>query len=59
VTILAGRRDRVAGYLDQLAALARYPHGSHVALADAGHYLPFEQPDAFSSFARARPGEAD
>ncbi len=49
VTILAGRRDRIAGHLDQFDALARYPHGNFTVLADAGHYLPFEEPDAFES----------
>ncbi len=49
VTILAGRHDRIAGHVDQLDALGRYPHGSYVALADAGHYLPFEQPDRFTA----------
>jgi pimeloyl-ACP methyl ester carboxylesterase len=48
VTLLTGRRDRIAGYRDSLSALTQYPHGSFVALADAGHYLPFEQPEAFA-----------
>jgi pimeloyl-ACP methyl ester carboxylesterase len=48
-TILAGRQDRIAGHLDQFDALAHYCHGSFVALADAGHYLPFEQPARFKS----------
>jgi pimeloyl-ACP methyl ester carboxylesterase len=47
VSILAGRRDRVAGHLDQFDALGHFPHGSYVALADTGHYLPFEQPERF------------
>jgi pimeloyl-ACP methyl ester carboxylesterase len=49
VTILTGRRDRIAGYLDQFDTLARYCHGNFVALGDAGHYLPFEEPDCFES----------
>jgi pimeloyl-ACP methyl ester carboxylesterase len=49
VTIVAGRRDRIAGHLDQFDALAHYPHGSFVALGDAGHYLPFEQPERFQA----------
>jgi len=51
VTILAGRRDRIAGHLDQFDALAHYPHGSLVVLGDAGHYLPFEQPERFQALA--------
>lgn len=47
VTILAGTQDCIVGHLDQFDVLARYPHGSFVALGDAGHYLPFEQPEVF------------
>ena len=47
VTLLTGRRDRIAGYRDALASLSSYPHGNFTALADAGHYLPFEQPETF------------
>lgn len=49
VIAVVGRRDRIAGYLDQLDALDDCPFGSYVAFAEAGHYLPFEQPDAFRS----------
>jgi pimeloyl-ACP methyl ester carboxylesterase len=48
VAVLVGRRDRVAGYQDQLGALANYSHGSFDVVADAGHYLPFERPDIFA-----------
>jgi pimeloyl-ACP methyl ester carboxylesterase len=51
VMMLTGRRDRIAGYLDQFDALARYGRGDFVALGDAGHYLPFEQPERFRSAA--------
>jgi pimeloyl-ACP methyl ester carboxylesterase len=47
VLMLAGRQDRIAGYSDQFEAMARYPHGTYAAVDGAGHYLPFEQPDAF------------
>jgi pimeloyl-ACP methyl ester carboxylesterase len=47
-SIIAGRRDGVAGYADQLRALAGYPRASYAVLAGAGHYVPFEQPDAFA-----------
>jgi pimeloyl-ACP methyl ester carboxylesterase len=49
VTVLAGRRDRVAGYRDAFAALSRYPQADYTALAGSGHYLPFEQPDSFAA----------
>lgn len=46
-SIIAGRQDYIAGYADQFRALASYPSASYAVLADAGHYLPFEQPEAF------------
>ena len=52
-TLMAGRKDRVAGYRDQFAALARYPRGTYLAHADAGHFLPFEQPTFFASVTRS------
>ncbi|GII75536.1 2-hydroxy-6-oxo-6-phenylhexa-2,4-dienoate hydrolase [Sphaerisporangium rufum] len=52
VTILTGRRDQVAGYRDQFAALAAFPDGEYTALADVGHYLPFEQPERFAALLR-------
>jgi pimeloyl-ACP methyl ester carboxylesterase len=51
VSILVGGRDRIAGHLDQLQALGRYPQGNYAVLAAAGHYLPFEQPEAFADLA--------
>ncbi len=45
VALVAGRQDRIAGYLDQFDALDRFPRGSYYALDAAGHYLPFEQPE--------------
>ena len=47
VCLVTGRDDRVAGHADQYAALAGYPAATFVAMAGAGHYLPFEQPVAF------------
>lgn len=49
VTILAGTQDRIVGHLDQFDALTHYPHGNFIALGDAGHYLPFEQPEHFQA----------
>jgi pimeloyl-ACP methyl ester carboxylesterase len=51
-TLVAGRRDRVVGYLDTLDALDRYPDASCHVLDNAGHYLPFEQPETFAGLVR-------
>jgi pimeloyl-ACP methyl ester carboxylesterase len=51
-TLIAGRRDRIAGYLDLFDALDRYPDAGYHALDDAGHYLPFEQPETFAGIVR-------
>jgi pimeloyl-ACP methyl ester carboxylesterase len=47
--VLAGRRDRIAGYVDQFEMMSRYPRGTYVAVSEAGHYLPFEQPGIFKT----------
>ena len=52
VLMVCGRADRVAGYADQLAAMTAYPDGTYVALPGAGHYLPYERPDAFAAVVR-------
>jgi pimeloyl-ACP methyl ester carboxylesterase len=52
VSLLAGRRDRIGGYRDAFTALTQYPNGSYIAVADAGHYLPFERPDRFAGAIR-------
>lgn len=49
VSFLTGRRDRVAGSMGLFNALGTYDFGSYATLSDAGHYLPFEQPDAFAA----------
>lgn len=49
--ILCGRQDGVVGYSDQFRALSSYPHGSFAVLDGAGHYLPFERPEAFRELA--------
>ncbi|WP_067185593.1 alpha/beta fold hydrolase [Microtetraspora niveoalba] len=51
-TVVSGRQDRIAGYADQFRALSSFPYASFSALADAGHYLPFERPDAFRDLVR-------
>lgn len=51
VSILTGRRDRVAGYADLFDALSGYDHASYLAISNAGHYLPLEQPRLFQAAA--------
>jgi pimeloyl-ACP methyl ester carboxylesterase len=51
-SLLAGTRDRVAGYLDLVGTLPSYPNGDFHALSNAGHYLPFEQPLRFRALVR-------
>ena len=51
VCILTGRRDRVAGYADLFSALSHYDHASYLAISNAGHYLPLEQPRLFQAAA--------
>ena len=53
VSILAGRRDRVAGFAAAFNAVACYDQADYLVLADAGHYLPVEQPDRFAAAAAA------
>ena len=49
VTMVAGRQDRTVGYVDQFRRLACYPAGTFAVLDRAGHYLPFEQPEALAA----------
>jgi pimeloyl-ACP methyl ester carboxylesterase len=49
VSMITGRQDRIAGYASQFRSLAAYPRASFAVVADAGHYLPFEQPGEFAS----------
>jgi pimeloyl-ACP methyl ester carboxylesterase len=48
-SIITGRQDAIVGYVDQFRRLGSYPAGTYVVLDQAGHYLPFEQPDAFAT----------
>jgi pimeloyl-ACP methyl ester carboxylesterase len=50
--LLSGRSDRIAGYRDIFAAVDRFPGATCIAVADAGHYLPLEQPAVFKSTIR-------
>ncbi len=53
VSILAGRRDRVAGFTAAFTAMASYDRADYLVLADAGHYLPLEEPGWFAAAAAA------
>jgi len=52
-SVVTGRQDRVVGFADQFRCLAGYPSASFTVLADAGHYLPLERPEEFSSLVEA------
>jgi pimeloyl-ACP methyl ester carboxylesterase len=52
MTLIAGRRDRIVGYLDLFDTLDTYPDATYHALDHAGHYLPFEQPVTFAGLVR-------
>jgi pimeloyl-ACP methyl ester carboxylesterase len=49
VCFLTGRRDRVTGYVSLFDTLRSYDHATYAAIADAGHYLPLEQPAVFAA----------
>lgn len=44
VVVLAGRRDRVAGYRSMVDALSGFDRGDLLLSATAGHYFPLEEP---------------
>ncbi len=50
-SIVTGRQDRIVGYADQFRRLACFPAASFTVLDRAGHYLPFEQPQALAMLA--------
>ena len=49
VLLLAGRHDAFVGHRQQTALLEAYPRATSIVLADAGHALPHEQPEALAS----------
>ena len=49
VAVITGRQDRIVGYADQFRAMRHYPHGSFTVIDEAGHYLPYEQPEALKA----------
>lgn len=46
---LAGRHDRVAGFIATFSALERYPGADFGLFSRAGHYLPIEEPGRFEA----------
>lgn len=50
--VVTGRQDRVAGFADQYRQMPLYPRGTFAVLDEAGHYLPFEQPDLLRALAQ-------
>lgn len=53
VSFLTGRRDRVTGYVSLFEALGHYHHAGYLAISNAGHYLPLEQPRLFAAAAHS------
>lgn len=53
VSLVTGRRGRVAGYRDPLLGLPHLPQADYTALATAGHYLPLEELHAFAALVQA------
>jgi pimeloyl-ACP methyl ester carboxylesterase len=52
--VVAGRHDLVVGYADQFELIEGLSHGSFSVIDEAGHYLPFEQPQLFRAAAQHR-----
>jgi pimeloyl-ACP methyl ester carboxylesterase len=52
VTLLSGRRDRIAGYVPAFGSLEHYPDAEFELLSGAGHYLPLEEPARFAASIR-------
>ncbi|WP_420112927.1 alpha/beta fold hydrolase [Pseudactinotalea sp.] len=49
VLIMTGRQDAWVGYRQHAGLLEAYPRATSLVLADAGHALPHERPEAFAS----------
>lgn len=52
-SFVCGRRDRIAGYRGVYENLGRFPDADYVLAAEAGHFLPVEQPDLFEGAVRS------
>lgn len=49
VLVMTGRQDAWVGYRQHAGLLEAYPRATSVVLAEAGHALPHERPDAFAA----------
>lgn len=52
VTVMTGRQDRIVGYADQFRGMRNYPRGTYTVVDEAGHFLPFEQPELFRALSQ-------
>jgi pimeloyl-ACP methyl ester carboxylesterase len=50
--IIAGRQDRMSGYLDSVDLLPQFPRSTLAVLDSAGHGLAWERPDVFDALIR-------
>lgn len=52
VLVMTARQDAWVGYRQHTGLLAAYPHATSVVVADAGHALPHERPEAVGAALR-------
>ena len=52
-SFVCGRRDRIAGYRGCYENLGRFPRADFVLAAEAGHFLPVEEPGLLKGAVRA------
>lgn len=52
VLVMTARHDAWVGYRQHTGLLAAYPHATSVVVADAGHALPHERPEALEAALR-------
>ena len=52
-SFVCGRRDRIAGYRGCYENLGRFPGADFVLAAEAGHFLPVEEPDLLAGTVRS------
>lgn len=52
VLVMTGRHDAWVGYRQHAGLLEAYPRATSIVLADAGHALPHEEPEAMASAMR-------
>ncbi len=59
VCLLAGLRDRVVGFTSLFEGLGSYDRATYTCVANAGHYLPLEEPAIFASVTRSWLAQCD